>query len=518
MADTIIQTPYSTALPFLSGDIPTWLNEYDAQRLASYDLYDDLYDNSPVTQHLLRGDNDAPIFVPTVKRIVNTLSRFVGRGWGYEVDPKAGTPAQQEAVKLAFSNLFRRERILSEFSNGKKEWLRRGDWVWMITGDPNKPEGKRLSVKTIHPRTLFWLFDANDADRKSGVEIVEETMLEDGETPALKIQRWLKANHPDHPSYNPDPEAEETDDEPIVYESLLAEFEDWEDPEKRVVLEYLRPQEPLEGIFALPIYSVKNGTSTANPYGESEIKGIESIIAAINQTISDEDLALAIAGLGMFVTDGGGPINEQTNQTEPWNLGPLEVVEVGAGKKFERIEGIKSIEPSQSHIDYLEEQAFGISGINDIALGTRGAVTESGIALAIRMAPLFDNGDEKDLQINDTFTQMFYDLQTMWFPAYESQNFGDVIVTSATDTGDRLPFDRKARWDELLAGFEANIFSLEFVHTILVRDFGYELGAAELKAALAQAGVKAAQADPYGARSDAELNAEDEDETDGGAS
>jgi hypothetical protein len=509
MAETALTTPYATAIPFLVTAIPTWLDEYNAQRLASYDLYDDMYNNRPDTSLMLRGSDEKPIYVPTAKRVVNTLCRYVGKDWGYELVPETGTPADQEAAKTAFSALFVRESILSQFSVGKAEWMRRGDWMWMLVGDPDKPAGSRISVKTIDPRTYFPLNnDPEDVDRLTGQQVVEEHFLDDGTTLALKVQTWYKYTDPEHSQFGatviPDGGI------PIEYKCEILDMKDWQDDVKRNVLSTVVPLGPIEGttgvISQLPIYHIKNNGTSSDPFGMSILAGLESVVAGISQAISDEDLALAMAGLGMYVTDSGAPVDADDGSTPVnWLLGPQQVIEVAAGRSFKRLAGITSVDPVQKHVDYLEEQAYGSAGINDIALGTRGAVTESGVALAIRMQPLFDEADNDDLQINDIMSQMFHDLATMWFPAFEQISFGDVQIVSGTSK-DRLPFDRAEFWAELSSGYEMGILPLSYVHRQLNEKLGFELSDQDLKDALAEAATKAAQADPYGARTDAELN------------
>lgn len=504
MAEAVV-TPYASAVPFFSKAIPAWLDVYNAQRLASYDLYDDMYDNKPdMVSMLLRGSDNKAVYVPTAKRIINNLARYVGRGWGFAVDPLAGTPAERQAATECYSSLFVRERMLSQFVTGKHEWLRRGDWVWQITADPSKPEGKRISIRTIDPRTYFPISVEDDIDRIAGVQLIEEFILDDGTTTAIKEQRWLKYLHPDHPNYVEDDGDDLTADQTIpeegfdiLYESRILALEDWQDPAKQKVLRVLTPEQLLPGIKAIPIYHIKNGTSTSLPFGTSDLSGLETVIAAINQAVTDEDLAIALAGLGLYVTDSGAPDGG-------WRLGPTRVVEVGEGGKFEKLEGVETVVPNQTHIDYLEEHGYGTTGLNDIALGKSGANPKSGIALAIEMAPLFDTAADRNLQINDVLSQMFYDLK-VYFDIYEGISLGDAIITSETDEGDLLPFDREARWKELMEGHAAGIFSTEFVHRKLIEEFGYDLTNKDLKAATEETATKAAQADPFAARAAAEL-------------
>lgn len=511
MADSTVITPYSTAVPFFLAAMPTWLDEYNAQRLASYDLYDDLFANRPDQQMLLRGSDDKPIYVPTAKRVINTLARYVGKDWGYEVlpgptkDPTEEIDADPDiaAARSAFSALYARERLGAQFSAGKKEWLRRGDWCWFVTADEAKPAGDRISIKCIDPRTYFPMNnDATDVDRVTGQQIVEEDLADDGKTVILKIQTYVKYTDPMHPNYG----AETIPDTgfPIYYTAETYALKDWQDVTKRQRLSTITPFGPLDGITALPIYHIKNNEETGNPFGLSDLAGLESIVAGINQAISDEDLALAMAGLGMYYTDSGAPVDPETLAPTTWELGPGQVVEVAQGRKFSRIQGVSSVDPSQKHVDYLEEQAYGANGINDIALGTRGAVTESGVALAIRMQPLFDEADLKDQAINGILTQMFHDLQTMWFPAFEGVNFGDVIVSSGT-SADRLPFDRAEFWSEMTTGLDSGILPLSAVLRMIKEKLGYDLTPEEVAEAIAASKAKAAALDPF-ARATTELN------------
>lgn len=499
MADSAITTPYQTAMPFITSALPSWMDDYNSQRLGSYDLYDDLYDNAPNTALMLRAAEDNPIYVPTAKRLVNTLARYVMRDWGVRVAKSAAGPGQVDEAMAYLSELIVREALQAQVVTGTKRWLRRGDWCFFLQGDDLKAEGSRLSVTQIDPRTYFPMSDVNadSLDRVIGQQIVEETLDTDGKTVVLKVQTWLKYTSPDHPQFG---QQAPPDGFNITYQSEILDLKDWQDPEKRSVIRTLTPQEELEGITALPIYHIKFNSDPADPFGESALKGLEPIMAGINQAISDEDISLAMAGLGQYWTDSGAPVDADDGRTPTvWELGPLNVIEVGAGKKFNRLDGIKSVDPVQKHVAYLEEQAYGTFGVNDIALGTRGAVTESGVALAIRMKPLQDEADDANLIANGILTQMFHDILYMWAPRFESLTFGEVDVASECDKVG-LPFDRDAELQDLLALYDAGIVPLSYVHRVLNEKFGFDLTDKELKEAIAAQATRAAQADPYAAR------------------
>jgi hypothetical protein len=515
VADVI--TPYFTAMPYINGKLQEWVDTYDSQRLGSYDLYDDMYDSSPASgTMLLRGASDKPIHVPTAKRVVNTLARYVGRGWGFAVDPTLGTDAQRAVAAEFFKKLFVRERVLTQFNAGKKELLRRGDWVWMLQADPDKRAGRRISIKQIDPRTYFPILDDDDLDRVTGARIIEQVPF-GKEDLGVKVQRWLKHTNPEHEDYGePDPADEEGEDAfEIMYECIIYDIKDWDDPEKRKVLQVVTPLDYLDEITTVPLYHVKLDSRAGNPFGRSILAGLESVMTAINQAVTDEDLALAMAGLGMFVTDAGRPVDEATGQTIGWVLGPEQVIQTGQGKTFKRIDGITSVEPQQTHIKYLENQSFGTFGVNDVALGVASS-PESGIALSIKMQPLFDTADEIELAINEVLDQMFHDIAD-WAELYEDIDLSAVRVFSKSDPSTRIPFDRAGRWTELMTGLEKGIFSLQFVHTQLQEEFGYEIPSTmmgEIQAAASKAAVDAAAAlaaaDPYGDRVSDELNSSDD--------
>ena len=514
MTQVTVTTPYATAMPFVQGTLPGWLDEYNGQRLKSYDLYDDVYDNTPNSvQMMLRGSDEKPIFVPTAKMVVKTLARYVGKNWGFKVGAE-GAAEQKTAATEAFGDLFKRERILSKYHGGKKEFLRRGDWVWYVQGDPYKDAGTRLTINCIDPRTYFPINgDPDDVDRVTGARIIEETMLSDGRTMALKVQTWRKPSDPSYPFIQHlidpltgelDPERDYPDVMPISYESVLLAYDNWDNPEKRKVLATLYPVSFIEGITQLPLYHIKNDEGSGNPFGKSILAGIETMIAGINQTISDEDLSIAMAGLGMYATDSGRPVNDE-GKPSFWALGPQVVVEVGEGKKFERVNGVSSIDPSQAHVKYLEQKAMSVHGISDIATGVT-AATESGVALSLRLAPLMDAADEVDLAINDAMNQFFHDLK-QWFLVFEEIDLGEVEITSFTDPDARLPLDRAAVLAELQALYAGGIIDLKYMLEQMTEKLGYQFPAGMQGRIEAEAQKKAALADPYGVRAAGELEA-----------
>jgi len=512
MAEALLQTPYSTAMPFIvSAATGGWMDEYDRQRLLSYDLYDDLFHNDPAQYRImLRSSDEKPIYVPTAKRVVGSLARYVGKGWGYRVlgaDPLAteevvATDEQVAAAQQAFGQLFARERLLSTFRAGIPEWLRRGDWLWMITGDMNKREGRRISVRPIDPRRYFPLFnDPYDVGRITGQELIEEITI--GEEIFMFVQTWLKASDPGHPNY----EQEEPEEGFEILRSAQAySLEDFADVDKRKPVNYEGnvAEEYLVGITALPIYHIRNNETSDDPYGRSDLSGLESIVAGINQTITDEDLSLAFMGIGMYWTDSGAPVDETTGQVTNWKLGPKRVIEVGDGKKFGKVDGITSVEPFQDHAAYLKREAQSAVGLSDVSVGTGSVSTASGISLAIQFSPTIDAVKVKNEAINGVMTQMFYDLKE-WFVTYEGIDLGPVVVVSEADDDDLMPFDREARWKEIMEGVTAGVFTLGYAVSVLENEFGYEFPAGYVAEVEAAGAAATAALDPFAARTSEEL-------------
>lgn len=482
----IASTPYDSAKLLFGSNIETWLNEDDAKRLAAYVLYDAIYRNYPDTFKLtMRGTNDHPIYIPGGRIIVNTLNRYVGKGFHWLADPMAGDAATQTLIKQVFDVTFKREKFMSKFKSNKKKAITIGDACFYITANSLKPEGTRISIETIDPATVFPIEDEDNPNHYTGVDIVEQEIFED--VLFVKRQRYLKSTHPDHPAYAEDPEGNAINiGGDISYQIDSFEVDGWETTDAKVFRQGDNlPPIIIAGIVNLPVYWWPNERIDDSPWGFSEMAGLETLIAGVNQSASDEDLSLAIAGLGVYLTDAGAPVNEDGSDGT-WNLGPAEVVEVGDGKKFERVQGITSITPFLEHMGFLQEQAFRTTGASDVAQGqVEVKMAESGIALQLRMGPILDSAAEKEVLIKDTLDSMFFDLR-MWFEVYEGMDFGEydpfdpttaaVVTAEFGDNSDKLPEDKEARRKALLEGYNAipAIFSGSFVRAEL-RRMGWEM-------------------------------------------
>lgn len=502
MVDTV-KTPYDAAKRLINASsIPNWLNDYDALRLASYELYENIYWTEPETFKLQqRGSEENPIYIPSGRIIVNTMDRYVGKNMKLTCDPAYGTPEQQAVALLTIQSLFERERFQSAFESNKLYGIMRGDWCFYITANPDKAEGSRLSLRSIDPRMVFPINPNKDSTRVIGYDIVEQVVV--GDTTYINRSRYLKPEHEGHPNYvegaPPNPLT------PISYQVDILEVENWENPAEQKIFQTVTEAVLLpEGITQLPIYHIKNFEEPDNPFGSSEMRGIERLMAAINQSITDEELSLAMAGLGLYRSQKGQPRDAAGNPTT-WRLGPGQVVH---DETFERVSGVASVTPSQDHVEYLEDRLYRVSGASDVAQGVVDVqVAESGVALALRMGPILDTAVKKDTSIKDVLNQMLFDLRA-WFKAYEGVDME--AVRPQVVFGAKLPRNVKEEFSMLLQMVTSDppLITMAYFRDA-VRELGMEIPATVTGLAIAEERAQLLELmDPYGARAAQEMEAE----------
>lgn len=494
-------TPYSTARPLL-GPLESWLGADDAERIGAYALYESIYRNVPQAFKLVqRGSEQNPIYIPAAKTIVESTNRYLAKRWTYALEPRLGSDAERAELDAMLQKLFRREMVWSKFATQKRHGLIRGDQVWHVVADPNKELGSRLSVYEVDPAAYFPIADPWNHEKIYGVHLVTPVETSDGKT-VIKRQTYRKE-----------------DNGRISYELSWWQVGAWDDrdpdtklkkaekvpdgDENKPVLYELDPR-----ITAIPVYHIKNDRS-GQPFGTSELAGLETILGGMNQAISDEDLALALEGLGLYATTSGPPVDDDGNETN-WRLGPGWVVEIDEGSSFERVSGVSSVEPYQTHINSLRGFAHESSGIPDIAVGKVDVqVAESGIALAFQMGPVIAKNEEKEQEILSVMDHLLYDLTTMWFPVYEQFSNAARVVSICDDP---LPVNRKSTLDEIVAMLSTDppLISTEYARQLLSEKLGYdfpdEMGDSVVTEAAAIADAR--NVDPFASRVAAELEGE----------
>lgn len=485
-------TPYSTVAPYF-GAPPSWLTEMDAQRILSYQIYEQIYWNIPDTFKLQQRGSDAdPIYVPTGRTIVDTTNRYVGKDFGFMIDPDVGTPAGQLALKLALEQLFRRERFWSQFAANKRFGLIRGDWLWHVWANPAKPEGRRITIEPVDPAAYFPVYHPDDPAKLIAVYIAEQYVDPQDSKTYIKRQTYFKGS---------DPLENDGSDTSIWNEVALYDPKSWEDitVNPKTVIKELAQLPP--EITSIPVYHIRNFETPGDPFGSSELRGLERIIAAVNQAISDEELALALEGLGLYATDGGPPRDETGNITD-WVMGPGNVVEHAKGSRFDRVNGVGSVTPVMDHLGFLINSLKEASGTPDAATGKVDvAVAESGISLILQMGPMLSKVSEKEQIITDVMRQMYYDITTGFLPAYEGITSDAYAEPSY---GNTLPDDKAAQVQEVLAIVAQGLADAEWGRTEIARIRGYDFGNGMAERVLSEAAERAAAIDPFAARMAAE--------------
>jgi hypothetical protein len=485
-------TPYSTGAEFF-GTKPTWIpDELDVARIQSYQAYEEMYWNVPdIFKVSLRGTNVLPIYVPAARTIIDTTNRYYGADFRPVV---IGTGQSAAAATLALADFMKREKFKSKYNGMKRYGLIQGDSVWHLTADETKPVGSRLRITAIDPAMYFPITDEEDVDRIVGVHLVELITTADG--PRIRRLTYRKG----------EPRPDGTT--PITVEEGIFKTDKWGGPED-VPESVIRPEEELPPqITSLPVYHTKNTDTPGDPFGSSEVRGLERLMGGLNQAMSDEDLALALVGIGMYATDASQPIDPRTKQPVAWQLGPGRVVHHD-GTKFDRIQGVGNLSESYgAHYNRLWEAIKHASSTPDIAIGAVDVqVASSGIALALQLGPMLAKASEKNDLLLDTHNQLFYDILKMWMPAYEETTFENVAVECTV--GNAVPIDREARFAELNDMYDRGIIDSEYYRSE-AKKLGYTFP--EDIGAKAKAEFDSRQAQEFGGRLSSELDDEAADD------
>lgn len=430
------------------GPLPGWVPPKDQHRLAAYAKYEEIYWSSEEGfAEVMRGDNDNPVFMPSARILVDTVNRYTATDFSWQVEPLAPELPDEEGVllaKLAFEQLFIREAFLSKFNSNKLKGLRRGDWVWHIVADDTKPIGRRLKILAVHPAAWFPVYEGDVVEGGDPEKLIRVHLAEQ-----VRINNQVKVNRLTYERLF-DSGGNQTG---IQVSQGIFEMQNWQTvqtPERVIIAPKLLPPD----IPAIPVYALKNIDAT-DRFGSSELRGIESTLLGINQTISDEDLALAMDGIGVFATDGGPPVDERGNEVD-WIMGPGRVLTNANGLK--RINGVGSVTPYGDHYNRLVEAVRQVVGASDVAVGkVDSATAESGIALLLQLGPILNHTSPKDQHILDVMGQMFHDL-CFWLTVYEELPLLTVgeggtptpRVRVQPTVGDKIPKNAKAIIDSVV--------------------------------------------------------------------
>jgi len=423
---------------------PTWVPEEDQERLASYSIYDQVYWNwDKALKVMLRGTQTQPLLIPSARMIVDETSHYLLKGLAVETeDPES------EFGKW-MSDFLKREKFYTRLHEGKHSGVIKGDWIYHITADPEKLEGTRISLTTVDPGSYFPIYDEEDDEKLIGVDLVQQFPMEGGK---VRVKR-LRYSYVLVGAVRR-----------VLREEVILEMEGWFKGEAAKVYQKVLPEELLpENINTIPVYHFRNIGSQGDPFGSSEIRGFETLINGINQTASDEDIALALEGIGMWVTDASHPEGG-------WSVGPGEVLEISQGDRFERQEGIKSVSPLLDHIRMVQEGLFKGSHTFD-AQGIDVQVAESGVALAIKFMPTLAKIEQRDQEGLALLENLFFDIRGWWADYEPGADFREDVLNIIL--GQKLPTNRKETLNELNNMLDRKVISREYYRTEMTSRMGY---------------------------------------------
>jgi hypothetical protein len=518
-------SPYRTALAF--GRVPpTHIPEdavADVGRVTAYETYDDIFHNIPdIFKAVLNEQSGNEIFrrlVPAMRTIIEATNRYLGNGLDWVAAPPvaatataptgdAANAAADEAIATtigALDLLFAREAFVGKFMSLKRWMLIRGDGMFHVTANPSKPEGARLSIREINPGTYFAIEDPADAERVVGCYVVNLIADDAGEEIAARLEYQRITDADAAAKYGAPLNT-------VFMKLSFWEPDGWDDRRSDADLSPVAAPARFGGdafalllagttlppqITAIPIYHFRNNPRGGEIFGVSEVQGIESLLAGISQTVTDQEVAIALQGLGVYWTDSGRP-KDASGADADWVIGPAAVLEVVKDGKIGRLDGISSITPSLDHIALLKAEARETTGTPDIAVGAVDVkVAESGVSRAIQFAPIIAKNAEKEVELKSRLDQFLYDLLTGWLPAYDGYTDNGVRVTA--EFGPALPVNASEIVELLASLVEKKIVSAEWARDFLTEKLGWTFESTEGGAIAAEA---QALLDPTGARLD----------------
>jgi hypothetical protein len=436
-------TPYSTASPFFDMlEDPLWVPEMEKDRIQSYDVYDKLFWGFPRALRLQMEGDSEPIYIPAPRTIVESTAHFLLKG--LQIGP--GSTGQSGAGADALKAFLKRERFLSRFNMNKQAGVRRGDWVFHMTVDTDAAKGRRISLTPIDPASYFPIYDPEDIDKLLGIMIADQWESPDKDGKVYIHRVWYE--------YVPTAAGRR-----VVVRDEIVEAEGWFQGKKAKVRKVFQTEEMLPSpIDTIPVFHLPNIEEPANPFGSSELRGFERLVQAINQSISDEEVALALEGLGLYATNAPPPTNADGVE-EDWVVAPARVLELQGGKDiwFKRVEGIGSVRPTQDHLKFLLDNLYeGSSTFRPGAIDVQ--VAESGVALALKFLPTLAKIEDRDLTGKEKLEQMFWNWN-IWHNVFE-ESHGELEIVATL--GSKLPESRKEKLNELNNMFDRKVISAEY--------------------------------------------------------
>jgi len=519
-------SPYDTALK-LQRPAPGHVRpgQFNQDRIQAYATYEDIWNNvNEAFDALLRSGDDplARRYIPAVRSLIEATNRYLAHGFEIGWDPEPGTEVDDDAMNLLRSNmgaLWRREEVPIKFLSMKRWMLIKGDALLLISADPAKEQGARIRITEIQPEQYFPIIDPSDGERVTGVYLASIVKNDDGDDIIQRIE-YQKLNEQTAANFGgavgqigyrvgffsltgwDDRPGEDGQDLEPVDPPSWGNTPEWAVLRAGVVL-------PTQ-ITSIPVYHFRNNRrgGPVGAFGLSEVQGLESILAGIIQNTTDEDLAVALQGLGVYWTDSGRP-RDANGREIGWEIGPASMVELEKDGKMGRVDGVGSVQPIQDHMGGMMTAAREATAVPDVAIGRINTnVALSGVALRIEFMPILAKNAEKEEELTSKLTHLLHDLLTMWMPAYEA--YTPPLVSPSVHFSDPVPIDRAAVLAEIIQMVQQNIVSREWAQKELSERLGYDFPDNMLATIATE---QQELLDATGARIDAAANGTDDGDT-----
>ena len=505
---------YDSAIAYIKDDrdfsrlIGNMSNADDKLRLKAYELYEDYYLNRPEHMRVvLRGEDDdaIEIYIPSARKCIDAVKRFLAVGFDYQLDPESGAESKHQAVDKALQKLFVDQEVTTKFNQTIRYMLAKGDALMHVTALPWERSGKRIQVNELKPEHYFPIEDfATGAT--IGCHIVDVIRNPRNTAKLKKISdEWVVRRQTYKRQFQEDKNGNKILTGKITTELSLWEIGKWDDRVANTELKRLEvivDERPLpDSITNIPVYHWRNNTPPNSTFGMSELAGVESIINAINQSATDEDLTLITQGLGVYWTDASPPVDEDGNEVE-WEIGPGSVVQVATGANFGRVSGVASLAPFHEHIKLLDEDMQQALGVPDVAIGMVDVqAVESGIALQLKFGPLLAHNAEKEPGIKKVADEFLDDL-LVWIQFYEGVNTEGIDISVVFD--DPMPKNKSQMTADVIAiwsGAPGALPVVDWLYERLNEIYGWDLAEPDFQQALEDAKSMAESsmpADPFG--------------------
>ena len=448
-------TQWSTLDAVYLDPVPAWVPDDERDRVKAYTKYDQIYWNDPRQYELRVLEGEQPIYIPNARTIVDTTSHYLLKGLTVGV----GNPTKNTLLAGALNAFLTREAFYARFHTAKHAGIARGDFIFHLTANPRKAPGTRISLNSVDPGGVFPIYDPDDPSHVIGYHLVDLYQMYD-EKLERTIDRVKKLTYR---------VVEVNGQRRISREEGIYELQPkWYSKEIKLVKQTL-PLGLLDpAITSLPVYWFKNLDWDNQIFGSSELRGLEGILQGISQGTTDTQAALSLEGLGVYATDGGRPIDDQGNEVD-WEVAPGKVMEIPAGSKFFRVQGVGSITPMKDQLTRLEGKLREATALTDIALGISStSVASSGIALQIQFSPTLAKIEERDTAGLLKIQQLFFDWK-IWHQTFERESLEGEIIA---EIGDKLPVDRVAMLNELNNMLDRRVISTAYYRDRMTR-LGY---------------------------------------------